>query len=85
MAIVSDFLKSLWRRLGGDKERTMYGKLVTASQVRDGEKELKQKFLQMESAIKNILSPNFSEERSADNLDVWVQSKYTTSAESSSK
>jgi hypothetical protein len=38
----------------------MNGRLATAGQVRDGEKGLKQKFLEMESAIKNILSYNLS-------------------------
>ncbi len=38
---------------------------MSGSQVRDWEKALKQKFLQMESAIKNIESLNLSEEQSA--------------------
>ncbi len=65
MAMVSDFMKLLWRRLGGGIEKMMCGGLATANQVRDRKKELKQKFLLMESKIKNILSSNLSDERSA--------------------
>jgi hypothetical protein len=39
----------------------MHGGPATPYQVRDREKELKQKFLQMESAIKYVVSPNLSD------------------------
>jgi hypothetical protein len=43
----------------GGKERKINGGTATANQVRDGWKELKQKYLQIESAIKKhfILQP----------------------------
>jgi hypothetical protein len=41
-------------RMAGGKERKMNGRSATANQVRDCEKRLKQKFLQMDSAMKNI-------------------------------
>jgi hypothetical protein len=51
LAVSNDFLKSPRRRFGGDKERMMNGGPATANQVRDREKELKQKLLETESAI----------------------------------
>jgi hypothetical protein len=39
---------------GGGKERKIYGGATTAIQVRDGWKELKQKYLQKESALKTF-------------------------------
>jgi hypothetical protein len=51
---------------GGSKERKIKGGPAMTNQVRDGWKELKHKYLQIESAIKvNFLSSNFSEEPSA--------------------
>ncbi len=43
----------------------MNGGPATANQVRDREKDLKQKFLEMESAIEDIFTSNLSGERSA--------------------
>jgi hypothetical protein len=40
---------------GWGKERKINGGPAMANQVRDGRKELKQKYLQKESAINNIL------------------------------
>jgi hypothetical protein len=40
---------------GLGKERKINGGLATANQVRDGWKELKQKYFQTESTIKNFL------------------------------
>jgi hypothetical protein len=65
LAVVSSFMKSLLCRMEGGKERTMNSRPATASQVRDSEKRLKQKLLQIESAIKNIYSRNLSSERFA--------------------
>jgi hypothetical protein len=53
---------------GGGKERKINGGPTPANQVRDGWKDLKQKCLQKDSAIKNVLSLNLSKERSARNL-----------------
>ncbi len=39
---------------GGGKERKINGGTAMANQVRDGWKELKQKYLQIESSIKNF-------------------------------
>jgi hypothetical protein len=50
---------------GGGKERKINGGTATANQVRDGWKELKQKYLQKESPIKNFFSCNLSKEPSA--------------------
>jgi hypothetical protein len=49
----------------GGKERKINGGPAMVNQVRDGWKELKQKYLQKESAIQMFLSRNLSEERSA--------------------
>ncbi len=46
--------------MGGVKEWMINGRVATASQVRDGEKKLKQKLLHIESALQNILSQNLS-------------------------
>jgi hypothetical protein len=46
--------------MGGGKERKMSGELATASQVRDGGKEMKQYVLQIDITIKNILLQNLS-------------------------
>jgi hypothetical protein len=46
--------------MGEGKERKMNGKPATVNQKRDREKELKQNLLQIESAIKYILSENIS-------------------------
>ncbi len=43
----------------------MNGRPATANQVRDREKDLKQKLLEIESAIKDISTSNLSDERSA--------------------
>ncbi len=43
----------------------MNGGPATANQVRDREKGLKQKLLEMESAIQDIFTSNLSSERSA--------------------
>ncbi len=40
---------------GGGKERKINGGAATANQVRDGQKKLKQKYFQKDSAIKNFL------------------------------
>ncbi len=42
---------------GGGKERKINGGAATAHQVRDGRKELKQKYLQKDSAIVHATSP----------------------------
>jgi hypothetical protein len=47
---------------GGGKERKINSGLAMANQVRDGRKQLKQKYLQTEIAIKNFLSHNLSKE-----------------------
>jgi hypothetical protein len=47
---------------GGGKERKINSGPATATQVRDVWKELKQKYWQTESAIKNFESHNISEE-----------------------
>jgi hypothetical protein len=56
--------------MGGGKERKMIGGLASANQVKDGDKELKLKFLKTESAIRDILSKNLSAQRSADALTI---------------
>jgi hypothetical protein len=56
----------------------MHGGLATANQVRDQEKELKQKILQMESAIKIFIYPISTTSAAPDNSDVQVQRKYTS-------
>ncbi len=78
MAVVSDFIKLIWWRLGGGKERTMYAGPATANRVRDWEKEMKQKFLQMKSTIKIFYHPISSKRVAPDNVDVRVQSKHTS-------
>jgi hypothetical protein len=49
-AVASDFMKSLWRRMGGGKGRKMTGGSATADQVEDQvedrRKSLKQKLFQ---------------------------------------
>jgi hypothetical protein len=50
---------------GRGKERKINGGPATANQVRDGWKELKQKYLQTDRAIRTILSQNLSEEPTA--------------------
>jgi hypothetical protein len=50
----SDFTKLLTENEGG-KERKINGGPATANQVRDGWKELKHKYLQIESAIIKLL------------------------------
>jgi hypothetical protein len=50
---------------GWGKERKINGGPATANQVRDGWKELKQKYLQTESAIKTFKLRNLSEEPTA--------------------
>jgi hypothetical protein len=56
LAVESDFMKSLKRRMGGGKERKMNGGSSTTDHMKDRQKRLKQKLFQTESAIKNILS-----------------------------
>jgi hypothetical protein len=41
---------------GGGKERKINSGPATANQVRDGWKDLKQKYLQIESAIKHLIT-----------------------------
>jgi hypothetical protein len=48
---MNHFLKTPWQRFAGGQERMVNGRPATANQVRDREKELKQKLLGMESAI----------------------------------
>ncbi len=43
-AVVSDFMKLLWWRHEGGEKRMIHARPATANQVRDREKELKQKF-----------------------------------------
>ncbi len=50
---------------GRGKERKINGGLATVDQVRDGWKELKQKYLQIEAAIKTFSSGTLSKEPSA--------------------
>jgi hypothetical protein len=54
MALASDFTKSLITENGRGQERKINGGPATANQVRDGWKDLKHKYLQKESAIKNV-------------------------------
>jgi hypothetical protein len=51
LAMTNDFPKLPWRRFGGGQGRMMNGGPATANHVRDREKGLKQKLLEMESAI----------------------------------
>jgi hypothetical protein len=55
LAMTSDFMKSLQRRMGGGKERKMNIGSATANHVKDRRKRLKQKLFKTESAIKHIL------------------------------
>jgi hypothetical protein len=68
LAMTSDFMKSLLRRMGGGKERKMSGGLATADRVKDRRKRLKQKLFKTESAIKNILLKKLSAQRDAEHL-----------------
>ncbi len=65
LAVTNDFPKSPCQRFSGGQERMMNGGPATANQVRDREKGLKQKLLEMESAIQDILTCNLSDERCA--------------------
>jgi hypothetical protein len=65
LAMTNDFPKSPWQRFGGGQVRTINGGPATANQVRDSEKELKQKLLETKSSILDILLSNLSDERSA--------------------
>jgi hypothetical protein len=49
------FHKIATTKNGGGKERKIKGGAATVNQVRDGRKELKQKYLQKDRAIKNFL------------------------------
>jgi hypothetical protein len=60
LAVASDFMKSLFRRMGGGKERKMNGRLATRRSGERWGKRLKQKLFQTESAIQNILSKKLS-------------------------
>jgi hypothetical protein len=63
LAVASDFMKSLWGRMGGGKEKKKTGGLSTADQVKDRWKRLKQKLSQIESPIKHILSKKLSQRK----------------------
>jgi hypothetical protein len=54
LAVARNFMKSLLQRMGGGKERKMNGRQGAVNQVRDGEKGLKQKLFQIESAVKTF-------------------------------
>jgi hypothetical protein len=64
LAMTSDFMKSLLRRMGGGKGRKMSG----GSAVKDQRKRLKQKLFKTETAIKNILLKKLSAQRDAEHL-----------------
>jgi hypothetical protein len=51
LAVTNDFPKSPWRRFGGGQERMMNSGPATVNQVRDRGTGLKQKLMEMESAI----------------------------------
>jgi hypothetical protein len=68
LAVASDFMKSLLRRMGGGEERKMNGGLSTSDQVKDEARMPKQQFFQTESAINNILSSKLSAQRDAEYL-----------------
>jgi hypothetical protein len=55
LAVASNFMKSLWGRMGEGKEKKN-DESSTAKQVKDRWKRLKQKLSQIKSPIKHILS-----------------------------
>jgi hypothetical protein len=55
MAMVSDFMTSLWRRLGGGIEKMMCGGPDTANQVRDRKKRAETKVFANGEQIKKYL------------------------------
>jgi hypothetical protein len=65
LSVARDFVKSLILRYDGKfaevKEKKINGGLATADQVRDGEKGLKQNFLQVQSTIQKIFDHGTSQ------------------------
>jgi hypothetical protein len=51
LAVTNDFPKSPWQRFGGGQVRTINGGPATANQVKDREKDLKQKLLEIKNTI----------------------------------
>jgi hypothetical protein len=68
LAVASDFMKSLWGRMGGGKEKKKIGRSSTADQVKNWQKRLKQKFSQIKSPIKHILWKKLSAQHKAEDL-----------------
>jgi hypothetical protein len=57
--------------MGGDKKKKNNGGSSTADQVKDRQKRLKQKFSQIESATKHILSKKLSGQRNTEYFVFW--------------
>ncbi len=64
-----DIMKSLWGKMGGGKKKN--GGSSTTDQVKDRQKRLKQKFSQIESATKHILSKKLSGQYNTEYFVFW--------------